>query len=376
VRRETLALANTFGLDYWREHDRDEAYPWEFVKAFADAGWLGVVIPEAYGGSGLGVTEAGLLLHSVGRSGAGTSGASAVHFYIFPLTPVIRHGSEQMKRTYLPRAARGQLLCAFGVTEPTAGTDTSRISTRAERRADSWIVNGQKVWTTNAQHADRILLLARTSPRRDEAPLQGLTLFFTNFDRAKCTVRKIDKLGRAAVDSNEVFIDGLEVPDEDVVGEVGRGFYHLLDGLNPERVVNALEAIGMGQWAVEYASGYARDRRVFDRPIGQNQAIAHPLAHVWAELEAAELLAFKAAWLYDRGRPCGAEANAAKLLGGDAGFKACDQALQTLGGFGYAKEFHVERMWREVRLFRIAPITQEMVLNYLSERVLGLPKSY
>jgi alkylation response protein AidB-like acyl-CoA dehydrogenase len=376
VRRETLALANTFGLEYWREHDRDEVYPWEFVKAFADAGWLGVVIPEAYGGSGLGVTEAGLLLHSVGRSGAGTSGASAIHFYIFPLTPVIRHGSEQMKRTYLPLAAKGKLLCAFGVTEPTAGTDTSRISTRAERRGDRWIVNGQKVWTTNAQHADRILLLARTSPRQDEAPLQGLTLFFTNFDRTKCTVRKIDKLGRAAVDSNEVFIDGLEVPDEDVVGEVGRGFYHLLDGLNPERVVNALEAIGMGQWAVEYASNYARDRRVFDRPIGQNQAIAHPLAHVWAELEAAELLAFKAAWLYDRGQPCGAEANAAKLLGGDAGFKACDQAVQTLGGFGYAKEFHVERMWREVRLFRIAPITQEMVLNYLAERVLGLPKSY
>ncbi len=376
VRRETLALANRFSLDYWREHDRDEAYPWEFVKAFADAGWLGVVIPEAYGGSGLGVTEAGLLLHSVGRSGAGTSGASAVHFYIFPFTPVIRHGSEHMKRTYLPLAARGQLLCAFGVTEPTAGTDTSRISTRAERRGQSWIVNGQKVWTTNAQHADRILLLARTSPRQDEAPLQGLTLFFTNFDRSRCTVRKIDKLGRAAVDSNEVFIDGLEVPDEDVVGEVGRGFYHLLDGLNPERVVNALEAIGMGQWAVEYASAYARDRRVFDRPIGQNQAIAHPLAHVWAELQAAELLAFKAAWLHDRGQPCGAEANAAKLLGGDAGFKACDQAVQTLGGFGYAKEFHVERMWREVRLFRIAPITQEMVLNYLSERVLGLPKSY
>jgi len=376
VRRETLALANRFSLDYWREHDRDEAYPWEFVKAFADAGWLGVVIPEAYGGSGLGVTEAGLLLHSVGRSGAGTSGASAVHFYIFPFTPVIRHGSEHMKRTYLPLAARGQLLCAFGVTEPTAGTDTSRISTRAERRGQSWIVNGQKVWTTNAQHADRILLLARTSPRQDEAPLQGLTLFFTNFDRSRCTVRKIDKLGRAAVDSNEVFIDGLEVPDEDVVGEVGRGFYHLLDGLNPERVVNALEAIGMGQWAVAYASAYARDRRVFDRPIGQNQAIAHPLAHVWAELQAAELLAFKAAWLHDRGQPCGAEANAAKLLGGDAGFKACDQAVQTLGGFGYAKEFHVERMWREVRLFRIAPITQEMVLNYLSERVLGLPKSY
>ena len=297
LKREALTVASSFGLDYWREHDREASYPWEFVRAFAEAGWLGAVIPEAYGGSGLGVVEAGLLLHAVGRSGAGTSGASAIHFYIFPLTPVIRHGSEHLKRSYLPLAARGELLCAFGVTEPTAGTDTSRISTRAERHADRWIVNGQKVWTTNAQHADRILLLARTSPRRDEAPLEGLTLFFTNFDRSACTVRKIDKLGRAAVDSNEVFIDGLEVPDEDVVGEVGRGFYHLLDGLNPERVVNALEAVGMGQWALEYAARYACDRRVFDRPIGQNQAVAHPLARAWAELEAAELLAYKAAWL-------------------------------------------------------------------------------
>jgi alkylation response protein AidB-like acyl-CoA dehydrogenase len=376
VKRETLAIAQRFGLDYWREHDRDEAYPWEFVKAYAEAGWLGVVIPEAYGGAGLGLTEAGLLLHAVGRSGAGTSGASAIHFYIFPLTPVIRHGSDYLKQTYLPLAARGELLCAFGVTEPTAGTDTSRITTRAERHGDRWLVNGQKVWTTNAQNAQHILLLARTSPRRDEAPLDGLTLFFTRLDRSACSVRKIDKLGRSAVDSNEVFIDNLEVPDEDVVGQVGRGFYHLLDGLNPERVVNALEAIGMGQWAIEYASGYARDRRVFDRPIGQNQAVAHPLAHAWAELEAAELLAYKAAWLYDQGQACGAEANAAKLLGGDAGFRACDAALQTLGGFGYAREFHIERLWREVRLFRIAPITQEMVLNYLAERVLGLPKSY
>jgi alkylation response protein AidB-like acyl-CoA dehydrogenase len=376
VRRETLAIANRFGLDYWREHDRDEAYPWEFVNAYAEAGWLGVVIPEQYGGAGLGVTEAGLLLHAVGRSGAGTSGASAIHFYIFPLTPVIRHGSEYLKTTYLPLAARGKLLCAFGVTEPSAGTDTSRITTRAERHGDRWIVNGQKVWTTNAQNAEHILLLARTSARRNEAPLEGLTLFFTKLDRSACTVRKIDKLGRAAVDSNEVFIDNLDVPEVDVVGEVGRGFYHLLDGLNPERVVNALEAIGMGQWAVEYAAGYARERRVFDRPIGQNQAVAHPLAHAWAELEAAQLLAYKAAWLYDHNQPCGAEANAAKLLGGDAGFRACDAALQTLGGFGYAREFHIERLWREVRLFRIAPITQEMVLNYLAERVLGLPKSY
>jgi alkylation response protein AidB-like acyl-CoA dehydrogenase len=376
VWRETLALASSFGLDYWRAHDRDAAYPWEFVTAFARAGWLGMVIPEAYGGAGLGVTEAGLMLQAIGRSGAGPSGASAIHFYIFPLTPVIRHGSEHQKQTYLPRAARGELLCAFGVTEPTAGTDTSRISTRAERRGNRWIVDGQKVWTTNAQHAERILLLARTAPRRDVAALDGLTLFFTDLDRSKCTVRKIDKLGRAAVDSNEVFFDGLEVPDEDVVGEVGRGFYHLLDGLNPERVVSALEAIGMGQWAVEYASRYARERRVFDRPIGQNQAIAHPLAHAWAELQAAELLAFKAAWLFDHHQPCGAESNAAKLLGADAGFRACDAALQTLGGFGYSREFHVERLWREVRLFRIAPITQEMVLNYLGEHVLGLPRSY
>ncbi len=376
VRRETLAIAKSFGLDYWRDHDREASYPWEFVRAYAEAGWLGVIIPEAYGGAGLGLIEAGLLLHAVGRSGAGTSGASAIHFYIFPITPIVRHGSEYLKRTYLPRAARGDLLCAFGVTEPTAGTDTSRISTRAQRHGDRWIVDGQKVWTTNAQHAERILLLARTSPRRDDAPLEGLTLFFAELDRTKCTVRKIDKLGRAAVDSNEVFIDGLEIPEEDMVGEVGKGFYHLLDGLNPERVVNALEAIGMGQWAIEYASNYARERRVFDRPIGQNQAIAHPLAHAWAELEAAELLAYKAAWLFDHGKPCGAEANAAKLLGAQVGFRACDRALQTLGGFGYSREFHVERLWREVRLFGIAPISQEMVLNYLAERVLGLPKSY
>ncbi|HEY0581613.1 MAG TPA: acyl-CoA dehydrogenase family protein [Chloroflexota bacterium] len=376
VWREALAIASSFDLDYWREHDRDATYPWEFVTAFARAGWLGMVVPEAYGGAGLGVTEAGLLLQAVARSGAGTSGASAIHFYIFPLTPVIHHGSEHMKRTYLPRAARGDLLCAFGVTEPTAGTDTSRISTHAERHGDCWVVHGQKVWTTNAQHATRILLLARTSPRRDEAPLDGLTLFFTDLDRSKCTIRKIDKLGRAAVDSNEVFIDGLEVPEEDVVGEVGRGFYHLLDGLNPERVVVALEAVGIGQWAVDYAAKYASDRRVFDRPIGQNQAVAHPLARAWADLQAAELLAFKAAWLFDHAQPCGAEANAAKLLGADAGFRACDAALQTLGGFGYSREFHVERLWREVRLFKIAPITQEMVLNYLAERVLGLPRSY
>ncbi len=299
-----------------------------------------------------------------------------MHFYVFPLTPIIRHGSEYLKRTYLPRAARGELLVAFGVTEPSAGTDTSRISTTATREGGRWVIRGQKVWTTNAQNAERILLLARTSPRRDDAPLEGLTLFFPALDREKCTIRKIEKLGRAAVDSNEVFIDGLEATDEEVVGQVGRGFYHLLDGLNPERVVIALEAVGIGQWAIDYAANYARGRIVFDRPIGQNQAVAHPLAEVWAELQAAEMLGYKAAWLYDRGESCGAEANAAKLLGARAGFRACDVALQTFGGFGYARETHVERLWREVRLYEIAPITQAMVLNYLAEHVLHLPKSY
>jgi acyl-CoA dehydrogenase len=376
VRREASAIAARFPLDYWRQHDQSASYPWEFVRAFADAGWLGVLIPEAYGGAGLGLTEAGVLHQAIGRSGAGTSGAAAIHFYVFPLTPIVRHGSEYLKQTYLPRAARGELLVAFGVTEPSAGSDTSRISTVASRENGAWVIRGQKVWTTNAQNAERILLLARTSPRRDEAPLEGLTLFFARLDRETCTVRKIDKLGRAAVDSNELFIDGLVATDDEVVGTVGRGFYHLLDGLNPERIVIALEAVGIGQWAVGYATEYARSRRVFDRPIGQNQAIAHPLADVWAELQAAELLAYKAAWLFDQGQSCGAEANAAKLLAARAGFRACDTALQTFGGFGYARETHVERLWREVRLYEIAPITQEMVLNYLAEHVLHLPKSY
>jgi alkylation response protein AidB-like acyl-CoA dehydrogenase len=376
VRREARVIAARFSLDYWAEHDQQETYPWDFVRAFADAGWLGVLIPEAYGGAGLGLTEAGLLLHAIAESGAGTSGAAAIHFYVFPLTPIVHHGSEFLKRTYLPRAARGELLVAFGVTEPTAGSDTSRITTTAVPDGSKWLITGQKVWTTNAQNAERILLLARTAPRRDDAPLEGLTLFFARLDRERCTIRRIDKLGRAAVDSNEVFLDSLVATDDEVVGEVGRGFYHLLAGLNPERIVIALEAVGIGQWATEYASAYARSRVVFDRPIGQNQAIAHPLADAWASLQAAELLAYRAAWLFDHGQPCGAEANAAKLLGARAGFHACDAALQTFGGFGYARETHVERLWREVRLYGIAPITQEMVLNYLAEHVLGLPKSY
>ena len=290
--------------------------------------------------------------------------------------PVMKHGTELLKRKYLPRVATGEIVMSFGVTEPNAGTDTSRIQTRAELRGDRYVVTGRKVWNTNAQNATHMLLLARTAPRDPAKPFKGLTLFFTEFDRAKITVQVIEKLGRAAVDSNEIYIDGLEVPVENVVGEVGSGFYHLLDSLNPERVMTGIEAVGIGRAALTRAVDYAKERVVFDRPIGQNQAIAHPLALAWAKLETAELMCLKAAWLFDQGRPCGAESNAAKLMAAEAGFEACDVALQTHGGYGYAKEFHVERLWREVRLYKIAPVSQQMALNYVSEHVLGLPKSY
>lgn len=369
-------LADQFSLDYWYQKDEASEYPWEFVKAFAAAGWMGIITPEQYGGLGLGVTEAALLLREIAASGAGISGASAFHFYVFPATPIVRHGSNLMKETYLPSIARGEIVMAFGITEPNAGTDTSRITTKAEKKGDKWIINGQKVWTTNAQNASHILLLTRTSPRNDEQPLDGMTLFFTPLDRERCTVRAIKKLGRSAVDSNEVFINDLEADGSHVVGEVGQGFRYLLDGLNPERIVIAMESIGMGQAALRLAVNYAGERVMFGRPIGAYQAVAHPLADSWAKLEAAQLMALRAAAIYDANEPCGPEANTAKYLAADAGFWACDAALQAHGGYGYAREYHVERLWRESRLFRLAPISQEMVLNYLSEHVLGLPKSY
>jgi acyl-CoA dehydrogenase len=376
IRKEVTALARSFSPEYWLEKDAKAEYPWEFVRAFGQAGWLGVIVPEEYGGSGLGVTEAALMLHDIAASGAGTSGCSPIHFYCFPPMPVMKHGTEALKRKYLPKVATGEIVMSFGVTEPNAGTDTSRLQTRAELRGDRYVVNGRKVWNTNAQNATHTLLLARTAPRDPARPFAGLTLFFTEFDRAKITVQVIEKLGRAAVDSNEIYIDGLEVPIENVVGEVGQGFYHLLDSLNPERIFTGIEAVGIGRAALARAVDYAKERVVFDRPIGKNQAIAHPLAMAWAKLETAELMCLKAAWLFDQGRSCGAESNAAKLLAAEAGFEACDVALQTHGGYGYAKEFHVERLWREVRLYKIAPVSQQMALNYLSEHVLGLPKSY
>ncbi|MFQ5827615.1 MAG: acyl-CoA dehydrogenase family protein [Candidatus Methylomirabilia bacterium] len=378
IRKEVAALARSFSLDYWLDKDRKAEYPQEFIDAFARNGWLGIIVPEQYGGSGLGVTEASILLHEICASGAGTSGASPIHFYVFPPLPLIKHGSEGLKQENLPKITTGEIVMSFGVTEPNAGTDTSRIQTRAEKRGNRWIINGHKVWNTNAQHATKILLLARTTPREETAgrPFKGMTLFFTDFDRSRIAVREIEKLGRAAVDSNELFIEDLEAPEEDVVGQVGEGFYHLLDSLNPERILTAIEAVGIGKAALERGVQYAKERIVFDRPIGQNQAIAHPLAEAWAKLETAELMCWKAAWLYDQGRPCGPEANTAKLLAAEAGFEACDRVLQTFGGFGYAKEFYVERLWREIRLYKIAPVSQQMVLNYLSEHVLRLPRSY
>jgi acyl-CoA dehydrogenase len=378
IRRQVATLARGFGWEYWREKDRKAEYPTEFVRAFADAGWLGLAIPEAYGGAGLGVIEAVLMLEAICASGAGLSGASPVHFAVFPPMPIMRHGTEDLRRRILPEIAAGRLSLAFGVTEPNAGTDTSRIQTMARRDGAGWVVSGRKVWTSNARHSAKMLLLARTTPFEAGGPrtLDGLTLFVADMDPRTVEIREIEKLGRAAVDSNEVIIDGLKIRDDDVVGQVGRGFYHLLDSLNPERILVAGEAIGIGRVALERAAAYARERIVFGRPIGQNQAVAHPLAHAWARLEGAWQLTLRAAWLFDRGEACGAEANAAKVLAAEAGFEAADAALQTLGGFGYAKEFDVERLWREVRLYKIAPVSQQMALNYLAERVLGLPKSY
>jgi alkylation response protein AidB-like acyl-CoA dehydrogenase len=374
--RQAREIAGQFSLDYWHEIDQTEAYPAAFVDAFAGAGWFGTAIPTAYGGKGLGVTEAALLLHAICESGAGTSGASPIHLAIFPPEPIVKHGSAAMKARYLPKLATGELRMSFGVTEARAGTDTSRIETRAERDGDGWRLNGEKAWLSNAQHAQKALILARTSPRDPARPLLGLTLFFIDLDPAHCTLEVIDKLGRNAVDSNRLVMRDVYVADEDVVGEVGRGFYHLLDGLNSERIVIAMEAVGIGRAALRLASEDAKERVVFERPTGANQAIAHPLARSWAELAAAELLALAAAWRFDNGQPCGAEANAAKLLAADAGFAACDAALQTLGGRGYRTDTHIERLWREVRLYRIVPISNEMILNYLASHVLGLPRSY
>jgi acyl-CoA dehydrogenase len=377
IREEVLKLCGRFDDAYWLERDRTATFPDAFFAAMAEGNWLGIAMPEEYGGAGLGITEATLLMQAVAESGACMSGASAIHLNIFGLNPVVVFGTEAQKRRMLPPVVAGHDKACFGVTEPNAGLNTTQITTRAARRGDRYIINGTKIWTSTAQIATRILLLARTTPLDQvKRHSHGLTLFYTALDRAHAEVRLIHKMGRHAVDSNMVFFEDMEVPEEDRIGEEGEGFRTLLHGLNPERVLVAAEAIGIGRVALERASRYARERVVFGRPIGQNQGIQHPLAKCWAELEAANLMVMKAAWLYDQGLPCGAEANAAKYLAGEAGFRACEQAVMTHGGMGYAQEYHVERYLRESLIPRIAPVSPQLILSYLAERVLDLPKSY
>ncbi|MCH8881928.1 MAG: acyl-CoA/acyl-ACP dehydrogenase [SAR324 cluster bacterium] len=377
IQQEVRRLCSRFGDDYWRAKDRDHEFPEEFYRAFAEGGWLGIATPEQYGGAGKGIIEAALIMEEVTASGGCAGAASSVHMNIFGVNPLVVHGSDAQKAAHLPGIVSGETKVCFAVTEPDTGLDTTRLKTRAVREGDHYRVDGRKVWISTAQVAHKILLLARTTPEEEtERPIDGISLFFTDLDRDAVEVREIDKCGRAAVDSNELFIDGLRIPVEDRIGEEGMGFRYLLDGLNPERILVAAEAVGIGRVALDRAARYAKERVVFGRPIGQNQAVQHPLADSWARIEAARLLTFKAAWLYDRGRPCGAESNAAKLLAAEAGFQAADRAMQTLGGFGYSKEYDVERYWREAKLFRMVPVTPELILNYISERVLGLPRSY
>jgi|TARA_B110000908_G_scaffold78814_1_gene94531 acyl-CoA dehydrogenase len=376
--RDTIAkICSEFGDDYWLERDQQGGFPEDFYQALASRGWLGICTPEAYGGSGLGITEAAIMMQAIAEAGGGMSAASSIHINMFGLNPVVVFGTEEQKQRMLRPMVEGREKTCFGVTEPNVGLNTTQLKTRAVRDGDRYIVNGQKVWISTAQVAEKILLLARTTPLEDVSkPTMGLSLFHTDLDRSKIDVREIEKMGRKCVDSNELFIDGLEVPIEDRIGEEGRGFEYILHGLNPERVLIAAEAIGLGRLALQRATEYAKERVVFDRPIGQNQSIQHPLAINWANLEASRLMVMAAAEQYDNNESCGAAANAAKYLAGEAAFDACQQAVMTHGGYGYAKEYHVERYLREVMVPRIAPISPQLALSYIAERVLGLPKSY
>ena len=377
IRDAVAQICADFSEDYWLQKDREGGFPVEFHQAFARAGWLGICIPPEYGGSGLGISEAAVMLQTIAESGACMQGASSLHLNIFGLNPVVKHGTEEQKRRMLPPLIAGKQRACFVVTEPNVGLNTTQLKTRAERHGDHYLVNGQKMWISSAQVAEKMLILARTTPvERMTSPKHGLSLFYTDLDRRHVEVREIEKMGRKAVDSNQVFIDNLRVPVEDRIGEEGRGFEFILDGMNPERVLVAAEAVGIGRAALRRATQYAKERVVFDRPIGQNQGIQHPLARNWIELEAANLLVMKAGWEYDRGGNAGAAANAAKYFAAEAGFRACEQAIMTHGGMGFAKEFHVERYLREILIPRIAPISPQLVLSYVAERVLGLPKSY
>ena len=377
IRDAIAKICSGFDDAYWLKKDREGGFPHDFHKALADAGWLGICVPEAYGGSGLGITEAAIMMRTISESGAGMSGASAVHINVFGLNPVVVFGTEAQRQRMLPPMVEGREKACFAVTEPNTGLNTTQLKTRAVAKGDRYVVNGQKVWISTAQVAHKILLLARTTPLEEvRKPTHGLSLFYTDFDRQRVKVHEIEKMGRKIVDSNELFFEDFEIPMEDRIGEEGRGFEYILEGMNPERILIAAEAVGLGKVALSRAAEYAKTRIVFNRPIGKNQAIQHPLAKNWAELEAAWLMVMSAAWQYDNGMPCGAAANAAKYLAGEAGFQACEQSVMTHGGFGYAKEFHVERYLRESLIPRIAPISPQLILSFIAEKVLGLPKSY
>lgn len=369
-------LCKPFDAEYWLKKDQSGDFPFDFHKALADAGWLGIAMPQEYGGAGLGITEAALMMRTISGTGAGLSGASAVHMNIFGLHPVVVFGSDEQKQRWLPPLIAGKDRACFGVTEPNAGLNTLKLSTKAVKQGDHYVVSGQKIWISTAQVANKILLLARTTPIEDAKGTEGLSLFYTDLDRSCIDVREIEKMGRKCVDSNEVFIDKLKIPCQDLIGEEGKGFSYILHGLNPERILIAAEAIGLGQAALARGALYAKERIVFDRPIGQNQGIQHPLAKSWMELEAANLMVFKAASLYDNQESCAAEANAAKYLAAEACFHACENAIMTHGGMGYAKEYHVERYLRESWIPRLAPVSPQLILCFIAEKVLGLPKSY
>lgn len=377
IREAVLRHCSQFPDDYWLERDRSGEYPLDFHRSMAEAGWLGIAMPEAVGGSGLGITEAAVMMQAVAESGGGMTAASAIHGPVFGLEPVILFGSEEQQRRMIPPIISGAEKMCFAVTEPNTGLDTTSLKTRAEKVDGGYRVNGEKIWITNAHIADRMLLIARTTPLEEvKRKTEGLTLFYTKLDREKIEHRLIPKMGRHAVGSNMLFISDLFIPEEDRIGEEGQGFRILLKGLNPERILLGAEATGLGRVAIQKASRYAQERIVFGRPIGMNQGIQHPLAKAWMQVEAAALMVFKAATLFDKGEECGIEANTAKYLAAEAGYEACETAVMSMGGMGYAQEYHVERYLREVLIPRIAPVSPHQIMNFIAERVLELPKSY
>jgi len=377
IRDAVLSLCGQFSDDYWLERDADGVFPSEFHQAMAQAGWLGIAMPESCGGSGLGITEAAIMMQAVAEAGGGMTAASSIHGPVFSMEPIILFGTEEQQQRMIPPILSGEERMCFAVTEPNVGLDTTKLKTRAERVDGGYRVNGEKIWITNAHVADKMMLLARTTPLDQvKRKTEGLSLFYTSLDRSKIEHRLIPKMGRHAVGSNMLFINDLFIPEEDRIGGEGDGFKIILQGLNPERILLGAEAVGLGRVAIKRASQYARERIVFDRPIGMNQGIQHPLAKCWAQLEAANLMVLKGATMFDKGEDCGVEANAGKYLAAEAGFEACHTAMLSMGGMGYAKEYHVERYLREVLIPRTAPVSPHMILNFLAEKVLDLPKSY